>query len=128
MKSEIFCRFRVYIYIHWFQKKSTQSLDHTIRIGSTPTFLYFDFYLYSAYTAHYVYFNICIYIYIQYFIIKGTLSNPTATKECNCRQKEIWPLSGICQIEWVIYKATVTREDNAGKRKRTSDTLRARWR
>ena len=26
-----------------------------IRIGSTPTFLYFDLYLYSAYTAHYVY-------------------------------------------------------------------------
>ena len=24
-------------------------------IGSTPTFLYFDLYLYSAYAAHYVY-------------------------------------------------------------------------
>ena len=32
-----------------------QTLDHTIRIGSTPTFLYFDLYLYSAYAAHYVY-------------------------------------------------------------------------
>ena len=31
-----------------------ETLDHTIRIGSTPTFLYFDLYLYSAYTAHYV--------------------------------------------------------------------------
>ena len=30
-------------------------LDFTIRIGSTPTFLYFDLYLYSAYAAHYVY-------------------------------------------------------------------------
>ena len=30
-----------------------------IRIGSTPTFLYFDLYLYFAYAAHYVY----IYIY-----------------------------------------------------------------
>ena len=29
-----------------------KSLDHTIRIGSTPTFLYFDLYLYSAYAAH----------------------------------------------------------------------------
>ena len=29
-------------------------LDYTIRIGSTPTFLYFDLYLYSAYAAHYV--------------------------------------------------------------------------
>ena len=26
-----------------------ETLDFTIRIGSTPTFLYFDLYLYSAY-------------------------------------------------------------------------------
>ena len=32
-----------------------ETLDYTIRIGSTPTILYFDFYLYSAYAAHYVY-------------------------------------------------------------------------
>ena len=32
-----------------------ETLDHTIRIGSTPTFLYCDLYLYSAYAAHYVY-------------------------------------------------------------------------
>ena len=32
-----------------------ETLDHTIRIGSTPTFLYFDLYLHSAYAAHYVY-------------------------------------------------------------------------
>ena len=31
-----------------------KTLDYTIRIGSTPTFLYFDLCLYSAYTAHYV--------------------------------------------------------------------------
>ena len=35
-----------------------ETLDHTIRIGSTPTFLYFDLYLYSAYAAHSVYFII----------------------------------------------------------------------
>ena len=34
-----------------------ETLDYTIRIGSTPTFLYFDLYLYSAYTAHNVYIN-----------------------------------------------------------------------
>ena len=34
-----------------------ETLDHTIRIGSTPTFLYFDLYLYSAYAAHYVYYR-----------------------------------------------------------------------
>ena len=31
-----------------------ETLDYTIRIGSTPTLLYFDLYLYSAYAAHYV--------------------------------------------------------------------------
>ena len=37
-----------------------ETLDYTIRIGSTPTILYFDLYLYSAYAAHYVYFTIYI--------------------------------------------------------------------
>ena len=32
-----------------------ETLDYTIRIRSTPTFLYFDLYLYSASAAHYVY-------------------------------------------------------------------------
>ena len=32
-----------------------ETLDYTLRIGSTPTFLYLDLYLYSAYAAHYVY-------------------------------------------------------------------------
>ena len=35
-----------------------ETLDYTIRNGSTPTFLYLDLYLYSAYAAHYVYLNI----------------------------------------------------------------------
>ena len=39
-----------------------ETLDYTIRIGSTPTFLYFDLYLYSAYAAHYVYFNVLLFI------------------------------------------------------------------
>ena len=34
-----------------------ETLDYTIRIGSAPTFLYFDLYLYSAYAARYVYFT-----------------------------------------------------------------------
>ena len=37
-----------------------ETLDHTIRIVSTPTFLYFDLYLYSAYAAHYVYIVGCV--------------------------------------------------------------------
>ena len=32
-----------------------ETLDYIIRIGSTPTILYFDLYLYSAYAAQYVY-------------------------------------------------------------------------
>ena len=37
-----------------------ETLDYTIRIGSIPTFLYFDLYLYSAYAAHFVYFIIIV--------------------------------------------------------------------
>ena len=37
-----------------------ETLDYTIRIGSTPSFLYFDLYLYSAYAAHYVCSKICL--------------------------------------------------------------------
>ena len=35
-----------------------ETLDYTIRIGSIPTFLYFDLYLYFAYAAHFVYIHI----------------------------------------------------------------------
>ena len=31
-----------------------ETLDFTIRIDSTPTFLYFDLYLNTAYAAHYI--------------------------------------------------------------------------
>ena len=37
-----------------------ETLDYTIRIGSTPIILYFDLYLYSAYAEHYVY----LYLYL----------------------------------------------------------------
>ena len=30
-----------------------ETLDFTVRIDSTPTFLYFDLYLNTAYAAHY---------------------------------------------------------------------------
>ena len=33
-------------------RPTLETLDSTIRIGSTPTFLYFDLYLYSANAAH----------------------------------------------------------------------------
>ena len=50
----------IYIYINiyiYIERESilyyTILIDYTIRIGSTPTILYFDLYLYSAYAAHY---------------------------------------------------------------------------
>ena len=43
-----------------------ETLDYTIRIGSTPTILYFDLYLYSAYTAHYVYFKEIFYLPLNF--------------------------------------------------------------
>ena len=42
----------------WFlsdEGQMLETLDNTIRIGSIPTILYFDLYLYSPYAAHYVY-------------------------------------------------------------------------
>ena len=32
-----------------------ETLDNIIHIARSPTILYFDLYLYSAYAAHYVY-------------------------------------------------------------------------
>ena len=46
------------IEIDWFHSDEgpmLETLDYTIRIRSTLTFIYFDLYLYSAYAAHYVY-------------------------------------------------------------------------
>ena len=34
-----------------------ETLDFTIHIDSTPTFLYFNLYLNTAYAGHYVYFT-----------------------------------------------------------------------
>ena len=45
-----------------------ETLDYTIRIGSTPTFLYFDLYLYSTYAAHYVYVIITFLIWDEEWI------------------------------------------------------------
>ena len=41
-----------------------ETLDYTIRIGGTPTFLYFDLYLHSAYAAHFIYIN-CSIVFIN---------------------------------------------------------------
>ena len=43
--------------LHSDEGPMLEALHYTTRIGSTPTFLYFDLYLYSvsAYAAHHVY-------------------------------------------------------------------------
>ena len=52
-----FTRFFIYFLFLSDEGPLLDKLYYTIRISSTPTILYFDFYLYSAYAAHYVYFN-----------------------------------------------------------------------
>ena len=51
-----FTRFFVYFRFLSDEGPMLETLDYTIRIGSTPTILYFDFYLYSAYAVRYVYY------------------------------------------------------------------------
>ena len=48
---------RFFIYFLFLSDKelTLEMLDFTIHIDSTPTFLYFDLYLYSAYAAHSIY-------------------------------------------------------------------------
>ena len=50
-----FSSFFIYFLFLSDEEPMLETLDYTIRIGSTPTFLYFDLYLYSAYAAHCVY-------------------------------------------------------------------------
>ena len=50
-----FTRFSIYFLFLSDEGPMLETLDYTIRIGSTSTFLYFNLYLYSAYAAHYVY-------------------------------------------------------------------------
>ena len=49
-----FTRFFIYFLFLSDEGPTLETLDYTIRIGSTPTFLFFDFYLHTAYAAHYV--------------------------------------------------------------------------
>ena len=43
----------MYLSVTIYEGPTLETLDFTIRIGSTPTFLHFNLYLYSAYAAHY---------------------------------------------------------------------------
>ena len=53
-------------------------LDFTVRIGSTPTFRYFDLYLYSAYTQHTIHACDCMVNYHVYIRLCKYSCNVTA--------------------------------------------------
>ena len=46
-----FTRFLIYFLFLSDEGPTLEALNFTIRIGSTPTFSYFDLYFYSAYAA-----------------------------------------------------------------------------
>ena len=54
-----FTRFFIYFLFLSDEEPMLETLYYTIRIGSTPTFLYFDLYLCSAYATHFVYYLVC---------------------------------------------------------------------
>ena len=49
-----FTRLLIYFLFLSDEGPMLETLDYTIRIGSTTSILYLYFYLYSAYAAHYV--------------------------------------------------------------------------
>ena len=55
-----FTRFFIYFLFLSDEGPTPETLDFTIRIGSTPTFLYFGCVYDSAYARHYVYFTFII--------------------------------------------------------------------
>ena len=61
-----------------------KTLDYTICIGSTPTFLYFDLYLYSAYATHYLYEENGVYCIVLYSNCYLFACVPTGTCLCQC--------------------------------------------
>ena len=61
--------FHIYIYIYstWFlshEGPMLETLEYTIRIGSSPTFLYFDF-ISTLPTQHATFNTVYLHVYIQ---------------------------------------------------------------
>ena len=51
------------------ERPTLETLDFTIRVGSTPTFsVYFDLCLNTAYAAHYVYYRIYLLANFSYLL------------------------------------------------------------
>ena len=51
--------------------------NYTIRIDSTPTFLYFDLYLYSGYGAHYIYLFILSLLTVRQYELVSSFGTDT---------------------------------------------------
>ena len=79
-----------------------ETLDYTIRIGSTPTFLYFDLYLYSAYAAHFVYFinNIALKMAKSIGVINKIKSFLSVTTRRTLNYSLVLPYIQYCNIVW----------------------------
>ena len=64
-----------------------ETLDYTIRIGSIPTFLYFDLYLYSAYAAHFGITatdkSVCVAEALQIFYMGSNTCNASLQRRIN---------------------------------------------
>ena len=69
----IFTRFLIYFLFLSDEGPMLETIEYTIRIGSTPIFLYFDLYLYTANTEHYVYIYIYIYTLVHFGVIEHSV-------------------------------------------------------
>ena len=100
-----------------------ETLDYTIRIGSIPTFLYFDLYLYSAYAAHFVCIHVCSLTHFQSLSHSFALTKficalrkfICALRKLICVLKyiyehwDIYLCTGIyiCALEYTVYSFTI---------------------
>ena len=85
--------------IEILKDRCTANTDNNtdIRVGSTPTFLYFDLYLSSAYAAHYVYLTLSRSsglsdagkAFVRYIPVTDRRATVTSTTS--------WPISGSIQ-------------------------------
>ena len=66
-----FTRFFIYFLFLSDEVPMVETLGYTIRIGSTPTFLYFDLYIYMRHsynTAHIFLMNSAVFLFTRYSV------------------------------------------------------------
>ena len=103
-----------------------ETLDYTIRIGSTPTFLYFDLYLYSAYAAHFVYFT-----YVKNFSsFKPLLILSHSNFKLNLTDPTLHPLPCCIQKKGTVYwpiKASPIKSSSRTTNRTIANSGRFTW-